>query len=189
MRMSGVHSASESLVSWDEFVLLDDEDRRELIEGRLVETEVPNRAHERAIGVLMRYLGNWAAAADRGEVFGSGYKVKIGRHRGVMPDVQLVEADVDRPENEVGYVTGRPRLVVEVLSPSSVRYDRVIKLGYYQKAGVPEYWIVDPAHRTVERLVLENGKYVIAETASEDVFAPEGYDGLSIPFAELFRDE
>jgi Uma2 family endonuclease len=187
--MTGVHPASEALVSWDEFVRLDDEDRRELIEGRLVETEVPNRAHERAVAVLLRYLGNRAVAGDRGEVFASGYKVKIGRHRGVMPDVQLVGADVNRPENEVGYVSGRPRLVVEVLSPSSVRYDRVIKLGYYQQAGVPEYWIVDPAHRTVERLVLENGKYVIAETASEGVFAPDGYDGLSIPFADLFREE
>lgn len=188
MAMTDLLPASDRLVSWDEFVLLDDEDRRELIDGRLVEVEVPNRAHERAVRVLIRYLDEWVRHGDRGEVFPSGYKVRIARDRGVMPDLQIVGREVNRSENEVGLVAGTPQLVVEVISPSSVRYDRVIKLGYYQVAGVPEYWIVDPAHRTVERLVLENGKYFIAETASEGAFAPGGYDGLSIPFAELFPE-
>jgi hypothetical protein len=62
-------------------------------------------------------------------------------------------------------VPGRPDLVVEIVFPSSQRYDRVTKLRWYAQLGVPEYWLVDAAARTLERLVLREGTYVIARFA------------------------
>ena len=44
-----------------------------------------------------------------------------------------------------------PMLVVEVLSPSTARYDRQVKRRWFQRTGIPEYWIVDPDARQVER--------------------------------------
>lgn len=56
-------------------------------------------------------------------------------------------------------IFGPPDLVVEVASPATTLYDRRKKCDAYAQAGVPEYWIVDPAACTVEILILENGAY------------------------------
>jgi Uma2 family endonuclease len=184
---SGAEPSTEGLVTWDEFVALDEDDPRELCDGRLVEFEVPNLRHEAAVIVLSEHLGPWARA--HGAVaLASGYKVRISRLRGAMPDLQIIPKEAVRPENDVGLVRGVPILAIEILSPTRHRYDRVTKLEWYASIGVREYWIVDPEARTIERLVLENGRYVIAQTATDGVFEPEGWDGLAIPLDELFLD-
>jgi len=57
------------------------------------------------------------------------------------------------------HIIGAPDLAIEVVSPTSATHDRHRKLTAYARAGVPEYWIVDPASRTVEVLMLEHGDY------------------------------
>ncbi len=70
---------------------------------------------------------------------------------------------------------------------SSRKYDRVIKLGYYLRIRVPEYWIVDPEARTVERLVLRKGQYVIEQTAAgKSHFRPRSLANLDIPLTKLW---
>ncbi len=61
------------------------------------------------------------------------------------------------------------------------------KLRWYAERGVPEYWIVSPEERTLERLVLQAGSYVIATSLAEgEVFRPETFEGLEIPLAKLW---
>ena len=106
-----------------------------------------------------------------------------------MPDAQFYRAGNDAPRaQDEGLARGRPDLVVEIVSPSSQRYDRVIKLRWYAQIGVPEYWLVDPLARTVERLVLHDGAYVIeASVAEDEVLTPESFEGLEIPLAKLWE--
>jgi Uma2 family endonuclease len=164
--------------TWDDFIELPEGDRRELIDGHLVEVEVPSYVHECVVAVLIELLGAWRRKHARGRIAASGAKVRISGIRGLMPDVQLLGA----PRS------GRPELAVEVISPSSRRYDRITKLEYYASIGTPEYWIVDPELRTVERLVLRRGHYLIADSlAGGAVFRPSSFDGLEIPLAELWE--
>jgi len=174
--------------TWEDFIALEEDDLRELIDGELVEVEVPTRVHERIVTRLGQFLWIWVDAGHGGEVLASGYKVRISKKRGVMPDVQYFAKDNPiSDEHEQGLAKGHPTLVVEVMSRSSTRYDRVIKLEYYASIGVPEYWIVDPNRRSVERLVLDNGEYIVAQTAAdEEVFAPQSFPGLAIPLAKLW---
>ena len=173
--------------TWDDFVALDDDDRRELIDGELVEVEVPDGIHERIVAVLIMFLGMWARTRRRGHVLGSGYKIRIDAHRGVMPDVQFFRAGNPAIGQLVGVVHGHPDLAVEIISPSSRGYDRVKKLAWYARIGVPEYWIVDSDARTIERLVLARGRYVVDGSAEGDAtFAPKTFPGLAIPLAELW---
>jgi Uma2 family endonuclease len=172
-------------VTWAEFVALPDDDRRELIDGRLIEVEMPTDLHEHVVAWLAYHLVGWVRA-NGGRVFASGYKVKIREDRGVMPDVQLYRRE-NTARGEQAMVAGRPDLAVEVVSKGSPRYDRVTKLQWYASIAVPEYWIVDPEARIFQRLVLREGLYSIAESlADEQVLRPESFPGLEIALRELW---
>ena len=72
-----------------------------------------------------------------------------------VPDVMVV---CDRDKIRRDGVHGAPDLVVEVLSPSTMRNDRMHKKEVYQACGVREYWLVDPENRTIEQYLLQDGK-------------------------------
>jgi len=175
------------LKTWDDFVLLGDDDRRELIDGEFVETEVPTDPHEWIVGMLVHLLHAWALPRRAGVAFPSGYKVRVSARRGVMPDVQFYRKGNPSQRERQGVVRGSPDVAVEVISPASVSCDRVTKLDYYRSIGAKEYWIVDAEHRTFERLVLKGGDYSIVEALREDaVFRPREFEGLEIPLADLW---
>jgi len=176
-------------VTWEQFVALDEDDPRELVDGKLLDVEVPTEQHEHVVAVLLSFLVTWARERKAGRVHASGYKVKVSASRGAMPDVQLYRRGNPAKMTPAGVEGGRPDLAVEVLSPGSVAHDRIRKLGWYASIGVPEYWIVDPEHRTMERLVLEKeGRYAVAEALEGDaVLAPESFEGLRIPLATLWE--
>jgi Uma2 family endonuclease len=174
--------------TWSDFIALPEDDLRELIDGQLVEMEVPSGIHEWIVAVLVRLLGSWAMERRAGVVFASGYKVKIREDRGFMPDVQYFRRG-GRPVPFHGLDAGAPDLAVEIVSPGRGRFDRVVKLGGYAAIGVPEYWIVDPERRTLERLVLEaTGAYRIAEALSGDATLElESFPGLAIDLGDLWQ--
>jgi Uma2 family endonuclease len=175
-------------VTWDEFVRLPDDDRRELIDGVLVEVDVPGFRHEHVVVKLCSRLDAWTEAHG-GFVLGSGYKVRISRTRGVMPDVQLYRRENPARPGEAGLTSGRPDLAIEVISPTSLRYDRGLKRRWYAEIGVPEYWIVDPEARTLERYLLTSGDYGASQVlAGDDVLRPESFDGLEIRLQDLWRE-
>ena len=76
------------------------------------------------------------------------------------PDMMVV-CDPDKVKSDG--VHGAPDLVVEVLSPSTGRYDRGHKMAVYERHGVREYWLVEPSARTVEQYVLEDGRFVLRD--------------------------
>ena len=186
-RMTGVATIEPGPHTWADFIALEEDDLRELIDGELLEVEVPNGAHERLVSLLTFHLEGWAQAGHGGATFASGYKVRITDRRGVMPDLQYFRKGNEPRGQLQGMTQGHPDLVVEIVSPSSVRYDRVVKMNWYASIGTPEYWIVDPAARTLERLVLDGGRYAIADALDGDaVLRPATFDGLEIPLAKLW---
>ena len=173
--------------TWEDFLALPEDDRRELVDGELVEGEVPTDAHERAVAVLSAVLVIWAEEHGA-EVLASGYKIMSRRNRGFMPDVQLYLADNPAECPPQGLESGRPDLAVEVLSPSHAGHDRITKLQAYAEMGIPEYWLVDPQERTLERLVLRDGFYSIRQSVRDDeVFQPASLPGLTFSLRRLWR--
>lgn len=73
--------------------------------------------------------------------------------------------------NESHGVVSPPDWVCEVLSPPTIRRDRVLKMGVYARVGVGHVWLVDPPTRTIEVFRLEEGRWVLATTAVGDVRA------------------
>jgi Uma2 family endonuclease len=189
--MSSSVQAPGASYTWDDFIALEEDDLRELIDGELVEVEVPTQSHEKIVMRLGYWLTAWSEAGNGGHAVASGYKVRVSERRGLMPDAQFYRRGNEPPaDQEQGLARGRADLVVEIVSPSSRRYDRVKKLNWYAQLGIPEYWIIDAEAKTLERLVLRSsdGVFVIATSLEgEDVFRPESFDGLAIPLAKLWE--
>ncbi len=125
-----------------------DGNRYELVAGELLVTPAPSPRHQVLVAELLAalhgYLAPWRAAV---RVLPGPADIFWSRDDYVQPDIVVVPA---------GEVTGDWRdcktllLAVEVVSPSSARYDRVTKRRLYQRQGVANTWIVDPLARVVE---------------------------------------
>ena len=173
--------------TWSDFIALPDDDRRELLGGRLMELDVPTQLHEHIVVLLSFFLTGWRKAHGGGRVLSSGFKVRISDQAGFMPDVQYFKPGRFVPEQAL--TEGGPDLAIEVISPSSTRFDRVVKLNGYASIGTAEYWLIDPEQQTLHRYVLGSTKHFVLENALEGgaLFRPVTFPELEIPLAELWN--
>jgi Uma2 family endonuclease len=170
----------------DYCALPDDGLRYEIIDGLLFSEPSPWLAHQRAVGNLIFTLHAHVRERGLGEVF-TRVDVILDQRTVVVPDIVFVARE------RAGIVTeraieGAPDLIVEVLSPGTVRRDRVAKRNTYARHGVRHCWLVDPAEKTLEAFELIEGAYhFVAAVAEEEAFRPGLFPDLVIPLPELWR--
>ena len=128
----------------------DDRLRYEVIRGELFVTPAPGTAHQRAVRELCSALHAYVVEHGLGEALPAPFEVEFAEDSAVQPDV-LVTLESPGEQLTLKRLYGPPALVVEVVSYSSKRTDRLQKRQLYQAQGVPEYWIVDTDARHVER--------------------------------------
>ena len=141
-----------------DYAALPDEPRCELIYGRFYVSPSPIRIHQFVVGQIGRVLYDIADATG-GEAIVAPMDVHLADHTVAQPDVLYVSPE--RHEILQTWIEGAPDVVVEVLSPSTVRMDRLLKLNRYAEGGVREYWLVDPAARTIEFHVNDGERFVV----------------------------
>lgn len=132
-------------LTYDDFLLFPDDGRRhELIDGEHYVTSSPNTRHQR---LVLRLSIALAAYVERhpasGELFIAPFDVVFGHYDVVEPDLLFIAADQQDIVTDK-HVRGAPALVVEILSPGTRRVDEKIKHRLFERAGVREYWLVDP---------------------------------------------
>lgn len=136
----------------------------EIVEGRLVVSPAPGGMHLFVVRALAGRLET--ACPPHLIVERAAYDFDFGDST-VQPDVFVIEPHLVAGKKSVQ----PPLLTVEVLSPSGRSIDLYSKRGIYQRAGVPDYWIVDPKVPSLLALHLEAGEYVeIARVSSEEAF-------------------
>jgi Uma2 family endonuclease len=139
--------------------LPDDGKRYEIVNGVLYMSPSPSIPHQRISGRIFRYLSAYVEDAGLGLVLEAPTDVILSPNNVFQPDVFVV-LNTGLEKIKDLYVAGAPDLVVEVSSPSTAIHDRNKKYYAYSRAGVTEYWIVDPGTRSVEVLTLEGGEYL-----------------------------
>ena len=161
-------------LTWDENV------RAEIIDGEVYLMAPPSRAHQKG---------------KTSEVYPAPFGVRLFEKDGDCPEEvsTVVEPDIsvvcDRDKLDEYGCRGAPDLVMEILSPSSRRHDRLVKLGLYQRAGVREYWIVNPEEKTVQVLLLENGNLRPHEEYGQDSVAMVNVlSGCFIELSKVFAE-
>jgi Uma2 family endonuclease len=142
----------------DYAALPDDEQRYEIVDGVLFMAPAPNEAHQTAALEIASHLRAYVKLKNLGRVYIAPFDVELDYRTVVQPDV-LVVLNAHLERITFSRVIGAPDLVVEISSPGTVGHVRTDKQLAYARAGVPEYWIADPASRTVEVLALEHGTY------------------------------
>ena len=167
-------------------------ERIEIINGEAVMMAPPTRIHQEILMELSRQLANFLEG-KKCKVYPAPFAVRLFEKDGDTPeDVDtMVEPDIsvvcDHDKLDKHGCKGAPDLVVEILSPSTQRHDRLVKLDLYQRAGVREYWIVDPDSSTVQVFMLKDGYLHPHEVYSEkDIAKVNVLDGCFIELSKMF---
>ncbi|MCC6557047.1 MAG: Uma2 family endonuclease [Burkholderiaceae bacterium] len=177
-------------MSLAEWVALPEDEPGELVEGRLVEEEVPDAIHEVIVVWVVSVLRGWLIPQG-GLVLGSEAKFAVSAPRGRKPDASAYMPGSRKPPRR-GVISAPPDLMVEVVSPSprDARRDRVEKTREYAAFGVRWYWIIDPRDMTLEILELgADGRYVHALAAADGVIDHvPGCEGLTLDLDALWSE-
>ena len=121
------------------------DERYELLDGDLVVAPAPNLKHQRVQFRLGRRLGQFIEERALGEFFFAPCDVVLADSDVVQPDLLFVSRDRGHLLRGGDNVRGAPDLVVEILSAATAERDRGYKRVLYERHGVAEYWLVDPA--------------------------------------------
>lgn len=180
---------ADTRLTYADFLLFpDDGKRHEIIDGVHYVTPSPARRHQRVLLDLVyeveRYLRKHPGV---GEVFLSPFDVVLSNWDVVEPDLLIVlenQRDILTEAN----VQGPPAIVVEVLSPSTRRRDHTVKRKLFERAGVLEYWMVDPRDMTIKVLRRDGDRFASAYSIPNmATLTTELLPGFSLALAELFR--
>lgn len=159
----------EKKYTYADLLEMDDDKRYEIIDGKLYLMSSPRIKHQVLAGEIFAQLRDclkgkkckpFIAPLD---VTFSKYKQDNKIYNVVQPDISVVcnEEQLRDPRK----ITDAPSFVIEILSPSTSRKDRLEKMNLYQKYGVKEYWILDPVDMIVTPYILdEKGFYKVEKT-------------------------
>ena len=133
----------------EDYYALPDEQRAELIDGRMYMMAPPSRKHQRIstrlVSIIDRYIEEHKGKC---EVYAAPFAVYLDERSNtyVEPDISVI-CDPDKLDDRG--CKGAPDWIIEIVSPASKKMDYLLKLLKYRFAGVKEYWIVDPEKNRV----------------------------------------
>ncbi len=170
-------------------------ERVEIINGEIFLMASPFRVHQEINGELFRQLANFLEG-KKCRVYAAPFAVRLFEKDGDNPeDVDtMVEPDItvvcDKDKLDKHGCKGAPDMVIEILSPSTRRHDRLVKLGLYQQAGVREYWIVDPENKSVQVFLQDGSSFlkIHEDYGREDIAKVNVLDGCFIELSKVFSE-
>ena len=175
--------------TYEDYVKIPEEPgyRFEVLEGILVREPSPSMHHQRVSSALYRQLADFFDNFDpKGELFFAPLDVTLTTSNVLQPDIFFVSAARRRIMREER-IDGPCDLVVEIMSPSNRRKDRLQKMEIYRKAGIPHYWLVDPEENTLEAFMLKEGSYTLEFVGGPgDTFTHPEFPGLDLDLDKVF---
>ncbi|WP_059105988.1 Uma2 family endonuclease [Shouchella shacheensis] len=178
--------------SYADYLTWEEGERVEIIDGDIISmSPAPSRRHQEILGELFIALS--VCLRDKAcKAFIAPFDVRLLAEdkrddevdQVVQPDLSIV---CDQHKLDDKGCNGAPDIIVEVLSPSTVKLDRWTKYLLYEKAGVKEYWLVDPANKSVEIHRLVAGLYKFQGVfTKEDTIDVELLSGLKLDLEPIF---
>jgi Uma2 family endonuclease len=168
----------EQSMSYEEFLEWADEDTlTEWVDGEVIIASASSDTEEVIREFLHNVLRIFVSVNKRGLVRTSRFQMKLERS-GREPDLLFVATEnLDRVKS--AYLDGPADMVVEVSTPQNIGRDRGEKFYEYERAGIPEYWLIDPVRRWSEFYILgEKGHYIPVMYGNDGVFQSQVIHGF-----------
>ena len=158
----------------------------EIIENKLFMSPAPNTEHQEISGELEFLMRSFCKKNKLGKIYDAPFDVIVDEANVVQPDIIFISnANLDKLSKR-GF-EGVPDLVVEIISPSTFYRDSHEKKDFYEKIGVQEYWLIEPANRIIEVFFLENQKYQLHSLVVEKGKAQSKIlEGFEVKAKEIF---
>ena len=166
----------------------DDNHIYELLDGEIVKYSAPESQHQLVLANLHLMVGNHINQKRLGRVLFAPFSMLSDEYSAPQPDLLFV-ATKRLKIIEQKCVMGAPDVVVEIISPGSVVRDRVQKKDIYEKAGVSEYWIIDPKYALVEVYQHTSSGYTLFhDVEGEGTVKSRIIKGLKIDVTDIFSE-
>ena len=179
--------AYEKLFTYSDYLLWDDDVRRELIDGKIYLMAAPTWWHQEISGNL-HVLFREFLKGKTCKVFYAPLDVRLNADTlddtVVQPDIVIV---CDHEILDKSGIKGVPEMVVEILSPSTSKYDRTTKFNAYLKAGILEYWIIDPEAESLAVNILKDNNYITHAYTGDETVPVHMLEGCIISLPEIFE--
>jgi Uma2 family endonuclease len=174
----------KEVLDYDDYAAIPPNGKRyELLEGNVHVTPAPSPLHQWVSKRLQRQLEAYFEARGLGRVYDAPIDVILTPHDVVQPDLVVV---TDLGQVSARGIEGAPALLVEILSPSTLLYDRTTKSRRYAALGVAHFWLLEPEARRLECYRLEGQGYRLAVSAEGDATVEHpDWPGLLVRLAEL----
>jgi Uma2 family endonuclease len=160
----------------------------ELVDGRVEVLGMPTKSHQKMVRHLLNLLLTFLTTHRLGDAISAPYRVRLRGQTYREPDIVVYRTEHLSRFGE-RYGEGAD-LVVEVVSGDAASRSRDYedKARDYAEAGIPEYWIVDPAERRISILWLAGDRYaVVGEFAMGDQAESKGLSGFRVDVADVFQ--
>lgn len=178
----------EHPMTYEDYASLDDGKRYELVDGVLeLMSPAPSPDHQSiSIEILDRFLDN---CKDDYLIYGAPIDMIISETEVRQPDLVLIHRDRFSQIVRKHGIIGPPDLVIEILSPSSVKRDKQGKLHSYARFTIPEYWIVDPSNKFIEQYLLNGQQYSLPYVyAGDDKVQSDHITCISFSMEEIMEN-
>jgi len=175
------------LYTYADYITWPDDERWEIIEGIPIKMDSPTVQHQAIAGELHLQLGNYLKGKKCNAYF-APFDVRLNAETTdntvVQPDLLVI---CDESIMMKTGCKGAPDMVIEILSPSTSHKDKSLKFNAYQKAGVREFWIVDPDDKLTITHILDNGRYYIKIYQETEKAPVHILPGFEIDLKEIFN--
>jgi len=170
--------------TWKDYRAWPDETRWELLGGTAIAMSPSPGVRHQALATRIGGVFSGFFKGKNCRPFVAPLDVKLSEHDVVQPDLLVV---CDPAQIKDTHIEGAPTLVVEIVSPSSEKQDRLAKMKLYERFGIKEYWIVTPYPPLLEIHTLESGRLSLHSGGSlgEKISSPT-FPHLEIDLTEVF---
>lgn len=178
-------------VTFEEFLeWCDDGTLAEWVDGEIELMASPvSIGHQDIAGFLDQVLGLYVVSRGLGKTVLAPYVMKLASiSRGREPDLIFVKHERLHLLTRL-YLDGPADLAIEIVSPTSVKRDSKVKLAEYESAGIPEYWLIDPDHRTARFYELgDDGHYRQARIGTDSLYRSKAVTGFWLRVDWLWQE-
>ena len=174
------------LYTYEDYLKIDDDNRYELIGGKLIVVPSPKTIHQEIVLGIASVMKEFVSKNNLGKVFIAPTDVLLSETEKPQPDILFI------PNERLNIVTenniqGAPDLVVEVLSPSTKKYDKVEKSRMYYLYGVKEFWIVDPDGEVIDVFVPGEKNWNLFQAYNKDgILESSILTGFEVKLKDIF---